>query len=69
MCMLGFQQNVFNCLQSLIGHIASVMGYNGGVFDISWDRIDQGAYLTYCWIGPCQAPDVNFGELIVSCIA
>jgi len=36
---------------------------------VSWDLVEQGAYMTYCWIGPCQAPDVNFGELITSCIA
>ncbi len=42
---------------------------NGGVFDVSWDLINQGAYMTYCWLGPCQGPDANFGELGISCIA
>lgn len=71
MCILVVQQNVFNCLQTLSDAdlTASVTGYNGGVFDVSWDLVEQGAYMTYCWLGPCQAPDVNFGELVTSCIA
>lgn len=71
MCILVVQQNVFNCLQTLSDAdlTASVTGYNGGVFDVSWDLVEQGAYMTYCWLGPCQGPDVNYGELVISCIA
>ncbi len=70
-CILVVQQNVLNCLQNLcdIDHSASVTGYNDVDFDVSWDLIDQGAYMTYCWLGPCQGPDANFGELVISCIA
>ncbi|DBB18199.1 hypothetical protein WJX82_007776 [Trebouxia sp. C0006] len=37
-----------------------VTGYNGGVFSVSNDNPDAGPFLTYCWTGPCKAPDVNF---------
>ena len=45
MCILVVQQNAFNCLHTLSDAdlTASVTGYNGGVFDVSWDLVEQGA--------------------------
>lgn len=51
------------CLQA--DQAQFVTGYNGGVFSVSDDNPDAGPFLTYCWTGPCKAPDVNFGELAV----
>ena len=51
------------CLQADQAHF--VTGYNGGAFSVSDDNPDAGPFLTYCWTGPCKAPDVNFGELAV----
>ncbi|DBA74133.1 TPA: hypothetical protein ACH3X1_010938 [Trebouxia sp. C0004] len=37
-----------------------ITGYNGGVFSVSDDNPTAGPFLTYCWIGPCKAPNVNY---------